>query len=175
MAKSAKSLMIPDELVMNTIYLNRGQKVMLDRELAELYGVETRILDQALRRNIERFPEDFMFEFSSEEWEFLRLQIVILKIGSEQQQKYMPLAFTEQGVAMRSGILNSETAGRVNIQIIRFFTKMRELVLTHKDILLHSNAIFLLIYLLLHHQHLESSRNHFWSFAGSSFFCISGG
>lgn len=114
---------------------------MLDRDLAELYQVETRVLNQAVRRNIERFPEDFMFELSSQEWESLRSQFVTLKSGRGQHSKYLPFVFTEQGVAMLSSILNSETAIGVNIQIIRVFTKMRELVLAHKDILLQLEKI----------------------------------
>ena len=136
MAKSAQHVIIPDETVMNKIYLIRGQKIMLDSDLAELYGVQTRVFKQAVRRNITRFPEDFMFELRSEEWGSLRSQIVTLKGGRGQHSKYSPFAFTEQGVAMLSGVLTSETAIAVNIQIIRVFTKMREMLLAHKDILL---------------------------------------
>jgi hypothetical protein len=135
MAKAVKALMIPDELVINKIYLVRGKKVMIDRDLAELYQVETRVLNQAIRRNSDRFPEDFMFQLSEKEFENWKSQIVIsnsLKMGLRKR----PLAFTEQGVAMLSSVLKSETAIRVNIQIIRVFTRMREILLTHKDILL---------------------------------------
>ncbi len=125
--------MIPDELVMNKIYLIRGQKVMLDRDLAELYGVETRALNQAVKRNADRFPVDFMFQLTRIEFENLRSQIVISSWGGG---RYLPTAFTEQGVAMLSSVLKSETAIRVNIQIIRVFTRMREMIMTHKDILL---------------------------------------
>ncbi|HMK27650.1 MAG TPA: ORF6N domain-containing protein [Chitinophagaceae bacterium] len=138
MAKANKALMIPDELVMNKIYLIRGQKVMLDKDLAELYAVETRILNQAIRRNTDRFPEDFMFRLTAAEFEILRSQFVISSWGGV---RYLPLAFTEQGVSMLSGVLNSETAIRVHIQIIRVFAKMRELLLTHKDILLQLEKI----------------------------------
>ena len=141
MAKTTKELMIPDELVMNKIYLIRGQKVMLDRDLAELYGVETRRLKEAVRRNIDRFPEDFMFELTLSEFESLRTQIATLKGGRGQHSKYMPFAFTEQGVTMLSSVLNSETAILVCIQVIRVFTKMREMLLTHKDILLQLEKI----------------------------------
>jgi hypothetical protein len=136
MTKTAKTPMITGELVMNKIYFIRGQKVMLDRDLAELYGVETRTLNQAVRRNIDRFPEDFMFQLKEEEWQSLRSQFVILKTGRGQHSKFMPFVFTEQGVAMLSSVLNSETAIRVNIQIIRVFTRMRQMMVTHKDILL---------------------------------------
>jgi hypothetical protein len=136
MAKAVKELMIPEELVINKIYLIRGQKVMLDSDLAGLYGVETKVLNQAVRRNADRFPKDFMFRTTKEEWESLRSQFVTLEAGRGKYSKYLPYVFTEQGVAMLSSVLNSETAIRVNIQIIRVFTRMREMIMTHKDILL---------------------------------------
>jgi predicted XRE-type DNA-binding protein len=135
MAKASKTLMIPDELVMNKIYLIRSQKVMLDRDLAELYGVETKRLKEAVRRNIHRFPQDFMFEMTLEELENWRTQFATSN-SEKMGLRRPPFCFTEQGVAMLSSILNSETAIAVNIQIIRVFTRMRELLLTHKDILL---------------------------------------
>jgi hypothetical protein len=141
MAKAIKTLMLPDELVMNKIYLIRGQKIMLDSDLAELYGVKTKRLKEAVRRNIDRFPDDFMFELTSDEFESLRTQIATLKTGRGHHPKYMPFAFTEQGVSMLSGVLNSPTAIRVHIQIVRVFAKMRELLLTHKDILLQLEKI----------------------------------
>jgi len=141
MAKKEKTLMITDELVITRIYLVRGKKIMLDRDLSELYQVETRILNQAVRRNTDRFPKDFMFQLTEQEWQSLRSQIVILEKGRGKYSKFLPYAFTEQGVAMLSSLLNSETAIRVNIQIIRVFTKMRELLLTHKDILLQLEKI----------------------------------
>jgi ORF6N domain len=98
MAKIAKALLIPDEVVMNKIYFIRGQKIMLDKDLAELYDVETKRLKEAVRRNIDRFPSDFMFELSPKEWESLRSQFATLKIGRGQHSKYMPYAFTEQGL-----------------------------------------------------------------------------
>jgi hypothetical protein len=140
MSKATKALMITDELVMNKIYLIRGQKVMLDRDLAELYQVETRILNQAVRRNIDRFPEDFMFQLTEREFEIWKSQIVISK-SEKMGLRKRPLVFTEQGVAMLSSVLNSETAIRVNIQIIRVFTRMRQMLLTHKDILLQLEKI----------------------------------
>jgi hypothetical protein len=136
MAKNEKSIIIPDELLMKKIYLIRGQKILLDRDLAELYGVETKVFNQAVKRNAERFPKDFMFRLTKKEWESLRSQFVTLENGRGKYPKYLPNVFTEQGVAMLSSVLNSETAIRVNIRIIRVFTKMRELLLTHKDILL---------------------------------------
>ena len=140
MAKANKALMIPDERVMNKIYLIRSKKVMIDRDLAELYQVETRVLNQAIRRNIGRFPEDFMFQLTDKEFENWKSQIVISK-SEKMGLRKRPLAFTEQGVAMLSSVLNSETAIAVNIQIIRVFTRMRELLLTHKDILLQLEKI----------------------------------
>ena len=138
MANSYKELMIPDELVMNKIYLIRGQKVMLDRDLAELYDVETKVLNQAVKRNADRFPADFMFQLTKKEFENLKSQIVTSSWGGVRK---MPFAFTEQGVAMLSSVLKSEIAIRVNIQIIRIFTRMREMIMTHKDILLQLEKI----------------------------------
>lgn len=134
MTKESKSITVTDELVVNRIYIIRGQKVMLDRDLAELYQVETKRLKEAVRRNISRFPEDFMFELTKSEFESLRSQIATSKSGRG-GSRYLSIAFTEQGVAMLSSILNSETAIHVNIQIIRVFTKTRQILLDHKDIL----------------------------------------
>jgi phage regulator Rha-like protein len=130
-----QKLILPDEAVMNKIYLVRGKKIMLDRDLAELYGVETKVLKQAVRRNLNRFPEDFMFEMNKSELENWRTQFASSK-EDRQGLRYAPFCFTEQGVTMLSCILNSERAIAVNIQIIRIFTRMREMLLTHKDILL---------------------------------------
>lgn len=127
--------MIPDEAIINKIYLIRGQKVMLDMDLAELYGVETKQLKRAVRRNIERFPHDFMFEFTKEELQNWRSQF-----GTSNREKMglriPPFAFTDYGVLMLSSILNSERAVQVNMLIIRVFSKMREMLLMHKDILM---------------------------------------
>jgi hypothetical protein len=138
MSKS-KEVTIPDEIVVSKIFLIRGHKVMVDRDLAELYKVETKQLKRAVRRNIERFPKDFMFEITNKESESLRSQFGTLKRG--EHVKYLPMVFTEQGVAMLSSVLNSPTAIKVNIQIIRVFTRMREMLLTHKDILLKIEQI----------------------------------
>lgn len=113
-------------LIQNKIYELRGQKVMLDRDLAELYGVETKVLKQAVKRNIGRFPSDFMFELSKDEFEFLRSQIVTS--NGRGGTRYMPFAFTEQGVAMISSVLNSETAIQINIGIIRAFVAARQML-----------------------------------------------
>jgi hypothetical protein len=117
---------IPQVTIESRIHLIRGKKVMLDRDLATLYGVETRTLNQVVQRNLKRFPEDFMFQLSKEESDSLRSQNVILKRG--QHLKYLPYVFTENGVAMLSGVLNSERAIKVNIQIMRVFTRIRNLL-----------------------------------------------
>lgn len=130
---SKTSETVPQELIENKILYIRGKKVMLDKDLAMLYGVETKALNQAIKRNINRFPEDFMFQLTkAEAKEILRSQFVTLKRG--QHFKYFPYAFTENGVAMLSSVLNSERAVEVNIQIMRTFTRLREMLLTHKDL-----------------------------------------
>jgi hypothetical protein len=123
---------IPEEVIMSRIYMIRSQKVMLDMDLAELYGVETKQLKRAVRRNEKRFPQDFMFELSQDEFENLRSQFGTSSWGGI---RYAPMAFTEQGVAMLSSVLNSDRAILVNIQIIRIFTRMREMLMAHQDIL----------------------------------------
>ena len=124
---------IPVERIERRILLVRGQKVLLDRDLAELYGVETRVLNQAVRRNIDRFPEDFMFALSREE--ILRISQTVTSSG-QAQLKYSKsvLAFTEQGVAMLSGVLNSPRAVEVNIAIMRTFVQLRQWLSTHADL-----------------------------------------
>jgi hypothetical protein len=118
------------------IYIVRGQKVMMDADLAELYGVETKVLNQAVRRNLERFPEDFMFQPTISELASLRSQIVTLGHLTYQNHilKYSPYLFTENGVAMLSGILNSPRAIQVNISIMRIFTKLRSFLLMEKSL-----------------------------------------
>ena len=134
MPKSKKSIIVfPEKRIISQIYLIRGKKVMLDRDLAELYGVETKVLKQAVRRNLERFPSDFMFELNKEEFKNWRSQIVTSK-SDKMGLRYAPMAFTEQGVAMLSSVLNSKNAIQVNIQIIRTFNKLRELLATHKEL-----------------------------------------
>jgi len=119
----SKKLAIPDEVIMNKIYLIRGQKVMLDSDLAELYNVRTKVLNQAVKRNFRRFPADFMFQLLEKEYENLRSQYVTSSWGG---RRGYPFVFTEQGVAMLSSVLNSERAILVNIHIIRVFTRMRD-------------------------------------------------
>ncbi len=135
-----KQLTVPDEVILAKIYEIRGQKVMMDRDLAELYGVETRVLKQAVRRNSTRFPEDFMFEMDKKELENWRSQIVMSN-SDKMGLRYSPFCFTEQGVTMLSCVLNSEQAIAVNIRVIRTFAKMREMMLNHKDLLLEMEAI----------------------------------
>ncbi len=122
-----------EEKIINKIYVVRGKKVMLDIDLAEMYAVETKQLKRQVKRNKSRFPPDFMFVLKRKEFEILRSQIGTSSWGGI---RYMPMAFTEQGVAMLSSVLNSGTAVRVNIQIVRAFTKMRELMVSHRGILL---------------------------------------
>ncbi|MEW5949680.1 MAG: ORF6N domain-containing protein [Thermodesulfobacteriota bacterium] len=121
------------EMIERRIYLIRGHKVMLDRDLAELYEVPTRRLNEQVRRNIARFPSDFMFQLSSEETEKLRSQFATSSSGHG-GRRYLPYVFTEQGVAMLSSVLNSERAIQVNIAIMRTFVKLREMLATNKDL-----------------------------------------
>ena len=138
MNESMNKLTIPDEIITNQIYLIRGKKVMLDMDLASLYNIETKVLKQAVRRNPDRFPEDFMFELNQEEFEHLRSQIVTSSWGGT---RYPPMAFTEQGVAMLSSVLNSKEAIRVNIQIMRIFTRIREILSDNLSIRLEVESI----------------------------------
>jgi hypothetical protein len=128
-----KTVTVPDELVMDKIYLIREQKVMLDEDLAELYGIETKRLNEQVARNIDRFPGDFMFRLNEEEFANLKSQNATSSWGG---RRTPPYAFTEHGVLMLSSVLNSKQAIQVNIQIMRIYTRIRELLLTHKDILL---------------------------------------
>ncbi len=138
MAKATLQTLVAEQKILNRIYVIRGQKVMLDRDLAEMYGVETKQLKRQVNRNTERFPKDFMFTLTAKEFENLRSQFGTSSWGGT---RYMPMAFTEQGVAMLSSILNSKTAIEVNIRIIRVFTRLREYALTHKDILLQLSQL----------------------------------
>ncbi|RKY93713.1 MAG: ORF6N domain-containing protein [Ignavibacteriae bacterium] len=126
-----KSL-IPQERIENKIYLIRNQKVMIDQDLAELYNVSTKQLNQQVKRNLDRFPTDFMFQLSKDEHDSLRSQIVTSK--GKGGRRYLPYVFTEQGVAMLSSVLKSKEAINVNIQIMRAFVKLREILSTHKEL-----------------------------------------
>lgn len=133
--------------IQNRIYELRGERVMIDRDLAALYEIETKALNLAVKRNIKRFPKDFMFQLTSSEWEDIRFQIetlesgdslrlqnVTLKKGRGQHTKYMPYAFTEQGVAMLSGVLNSDKAISMNIAIMRAFVEIRKILIQENDL-----------------------------------------
>lgn len=133
MNKTIKTVEVPEEVVMSKIYLIRNEKVMLDRDLADLYGVDTKVLKQGVKRNIKRFPKDFMFEMTLKELEDWRSEYATH--GDKKGLRYAPFCFTEQGIAMLSSILNSDRAIQVNIQIIRVFTKLRNLLSTHLEIL----------------------------------------
>lgn len=122
---------VPQYQIENKILFIRGKKVMLDENLAMLYGVETKQLKRQVRRNIERFPDDFMFQLTKDQFENLRCQFGTSRWGG---QRYLPYAFTENGVAMLSSVLNSKKAIQVNIQIMRTFTKIREMLATHKEL-----------------------------------------
>lgn len=124
---------VPIESIVSKIIFLRGEKVLLDRDLAKLYGVETRVLKQAVKRNIKRFPSDFMFELSKEEFEDWRSQFVTSN-RDKMGLRYKPMAFTEQGVAMLSSVLKSERAIEVNIAVMRAFVKLRQMLASNEDL-----------------------------------------
>ncbi|MDB5146198.1 MAG: DNA-binding protein [Mucilaginibacter sp.] len=136
----SKSIIITEETVINKIYLIRDKKVMIDRDLAEMYGVETRILNQAVKRNEKRFPDDFMFQLTIQELEDWKSQNVMSNKEKMGLRK-LPNVFTEQGIAMLSSVLNSETAIDVNIQIIRIFTRIRKMLTDHTELRLEIESI----------------------------------
>lgn len=133
MTEKQNFAIISDDVVVNKIYEIRNQKVMLDRDLAELYGVSTKVLKQSVKRNINRFPEDFMFELTKTEFEDWRSQIVTSN-SDKMGLRYAPFAFTEHGVLMLSSILNSPRAIQVNIQIVRIFARLRKLLDHHSEL-----------------------------------------
>jgi hypothetical protein len=132
MAKKELQILVMEQKILNRIYVIRGQKIMLDEDLAEMYKVETKRLNEQVKRNINRFPKDFMFTLTEKEYENLKSQNATSSWGGRRK---LPSAFTEQGVAMLSSVLNSDVAIEVNIRIIRVFTKLKEYALTHKEIL----------------------------------------
>jgi hypothetical protein len=132
-------LLVSQEITERKIYLIRGKKVMLDKDLASLYGVTTGNFNKAVKRNINRFPEEFMFQLSKAEYDSLRFQIGILKRGLH--SKYLPYVFSEYGVAMLSGILNSEGAVQANIQIIKTFVRLREMAINNRALRLKIEAM----------------------------------
>ena len=131
-------IMIPDEIVMQKIYRIRGRNVMLDQDLAELYDVKTKRLNEQVKRNISRFPDDFLFQLNKGEFNDLKSQFATSSWGG---RRTPPLAFTDYGVLMLSSVLNSDRAIKVNIQIIRIFAKMREMLMAHKDVLIQIEEI----------------------------------
>jgi hypothetical protein len=144
---SAKNDLLIQERISKAIYWVRNQKVLLDSELAEMYGVEIKRLNEQVKRNLDRFPEDFMFQLTEEEWQnlkshfetlnesdSLRSQIATLESGRGKHRKYLPFVFTEQGVAMLSSVLNSPTAIQVNISIMRVFVKLRQWAANYEDL-----------------------------------------
>jgi hypothetical protein len=130
---SSKEISIPNEIIASKIYLVRDKKVMIDSDLAELYQVETKRLNERVNRNKSRFPDDFMFQLTESEWDNLKSQNATSSWGGRRTR---PFAFTEHGVLMLSSVLNSERAIEVNIQIMRVYTEIKEMLLTHKDLLL---------------------------------------
>ena len=133
MVKAKKAVIHSEEVITSKIFLIRGLRVMLDFDLAEMYAIETKQLKRQVRRNRQRFPKDFMFELTQKEYKNLRSQSGTSGWGGS---RYMPMAFTQPGVSMLSGILNSKTAIDINIRIMRVFNRVSELLLTHKDILI---------------------------------------
>jgi hypothetical protein len=123
--------LVPQEVIENKIYLIRGQKVLIDEHLAELYGVPTKVLIQATKRNKDRFPEDFLFQLTEQETANLRSQFVTSSYGG---RRYLPYAFTEEGIAMLSSVLRSPRAVQVNIAIMRAFVRLRQVLATHKEL-----------------------------------------
>lgn len=131
MAKKTLEPIVPDEVIMTKIYYIRNHKVMLNSDLAELYGVETKVFNQAVKRNLKRFPNDFMFELTKEEFNNLKSQFVTSSWGGA---RYLPNVFTEQGVAMLASILNSDKAIGINIQIVRIFTRIRQMLMDNTEL-----------------------------------------
>jgi hypothetical protein len=134
MAKKEMETLVLEQQILNRIYVVRNEKVMLDRDLADLYGVATKRLKEAVKRNAERFPKDFMFAMTETEFKQWRARVV-LSPADKQGLRYAPFCFTEQGVTMLSCILNSKTAIEVNLRVVRVFVKMREYALANREIL----------------------------------------
>jgi len=132
-ASRKETAIIPEEVISDKIFLLRGQKVMLDKDLADMYGLETKRLNEQVKRNIERFPKDFMFQLTKEEWHDLKSQNATSSWGG---RRIPPYVFTEHGVLMLSSVLNSDRAIKVNIRIMRVYTKMKRVLFEHKDLLL---------------------------------------
>ena len=133
-ASESRGSVVPIERIGSRILLVRGHKVLLDADLAALYGVSTKRFNEQVRRNAARFPEDFMFRLSTEEWDSLRSQFATLKTGRGQHRKYLPLAFTEHGAIMAATILNSARATEVSVYVVRAFVRLRELLASNKEL-----------------------------------------
>lgn len=129
-----KAALVPIERIESRILLVRGQKVLLDTDLAAVYGVSTKRFNEQVRRNRQRFPDDFMFELSAEEWKSLRSQFATLKAGRGQHRKYRPYAFTEHGAIMAATILNSPRATEVSVYVVRAFVRLRNLLASNKEL-----------------------------------------
>jgi hypothetical protein len=138
MTAKDKLSIIPETIVINKIYELRGFNVMLDSDLAALYGVDTKVLNQAVKRNIDRFPEDFMFQLMQSEWQNLKSQIVTSSWGGRRK---LPFVFSEHGVLMLSSVLSSPVAAQINIQIVRIFTKLRKLLNEHGELKLEIDDV----------------------------------
>ena len=132
MKKGESKLIVPSEWIEGVIYIIRGSKVILDQDLAMLYGVKTKNFNKAIKRNLERFPEDFAFQLTKEEWDNLRFQFGTSKKGRG-GRRYLPLVFTEQGVAMAANILKSKQAALISIEIVRAFVRLRQTLASHKE------------------------------------------
>ena len=141
MSKLNTQGVVPDELIMNKIYYIREQKIMIDRDLSELYGVQTKRLKEAVRRNVDKFPGHFMFEMTKDELQDWRTQIATSNFSDKMGLRYAPFCFTEHGVLQLANVLKSGRATQMSVRIIEVFIKMREMLLTHKDILLKLEQI----------------------------------
>lgn len=139
--KKDGSVIVTSDSIEQKIYLMHGQKVILDRDLAVLYGVETKYLKRQVRRNMDRFPPDFMFELSAEEFRNWRRQFVTSSSGDTMGLRYPPYAFTEHGILMLSSVLNSRRAIEVNIAIMRVFVRLRAMLIAHKDLAIRIEKI----------------------------------
>ncbi len=133
MNKEDVKMVIPTEGIEGLIHIIRGQKVILDQDLAVLYGVKTKVFNQTIKRNLDRFPKDFAFQLNQDEWDFLRSQIVTLKKGRGKHRKYTPYVFTEHGVVMASNLLKSNQATEVSVKIVRAFVRLRQIIAIHKE------------------------------------------
>ena len=131
-----QNALIPAERIAQAIFVIRGQKVIIDADMAELYEVTTKRFNEQVRRNLERFPQDFMLQLSQEEWDALRSQFATLKPGRGQHRKYLPYAFTEHGAIMAATILNSPRATEVSVYVVRAFVRLREVLASNKELAL---------------------------------------